>query len=618
MSERNGSRPASGASRGGDPSSAPARPTVRVVAPTGGGSGRRGSDAQGRGPIWLIPVAALALMAVLAALFLLLIAQEVDARDTIYPNVTVMGVNVGGMTRAEAEQALESAGIQSTADRSVTVEFGGVTLLTLTAEEVGMALDREELIDLAYAEGRSDSRLRQVLHYLRMSRRETAIDTTASTTPDPAALQQAALSAAAEVNGRLLAAEQQITDESITLVKGSGVSMVDGTGLYNLLWTALCAGNWGTLTYTPEVQTGEDIDWQALYDSVYVEMANASYDTATASVVEGVRGVSFDLEAAQSAWNAAAIGDEVVIPLLYTEPEIDAATLEQMLFRDCLASDCTSLSGSDSNRITNITLAAQQINGSVLNPGEVWTYNDCVGQRTTARGFAEAGAYENGQHTTAVGGGICQTSSMVYECAILANLEIVERYNHYFVVTYLPRGIDATVSWPDVEFRFRNTRDYPIRIDMWISNGWLYCEMYGTDVDGSYVDITSNTWEDDEYFYAQTYRSVYAADGTLLSTAEEAYSRYHRYEANTPTPEPTEEPTPTPTPTQAPTPVPVTPVPVTPAPATPVPVTPVPVTPVPVTPEPQPEPEPDPWGPDDPGGNPADGPGGGPNDGGTG
>jgi hypothetical protein len=159
-----------------------------------------------------------------------------------------------------------------------------------------------------------------------------------------------------------------------------------------------------------------------------------------------------------------------------------------------------------------------------------------------------------------VGGGICQDSSTLYYCALYANLNITVRDNHYFVVSYLPWGLDATVSWGGPDFRFVNNRDYPIKIKAWVSDGYLTVEIWGTDVDGSYVQMTSDTWEDDEYYYAQTYRAVYAADGTLISKEKEAYSRYHKYEAGEETPAPeTNTATPKPTATASPTPVPTEP-----------------------------------------------------------
>ncbi|HBD85810.1 MAG TPA: hypothetical protein DC001_00105, partial [Clostridiales bacterium] len=107
-------------------------------------------------------------------------------------------------------------------------------------------------------------------------------------------------------------------------------------------------------------------------------------------------------------------GDTVMIPLTVTEPELTTEKLASMLFSDVLGTATTSLTGSSLNRITNITLSAGIINGTVLNPGETFSYNEAVGQRTAERGFKEAGAYSGGQVVQELGGGICQVSSTLY------------------------------------------------------------------------------------------------------------------------------------------------------------------------------------------------------------
>lgn len=102
----------------------------------------------------------------------------------------------------------------------------------------------------------------------------------------------------------------------------------------------------------------------------------------------------------------------------------------------------------------------QAIDGLVIAPGEQFSYNDALGERTAERGYKAAGAYSNGQVVQEIGGGICQVSSSLYYAALLANLQIDVRVCHYFPVAYLPPGLDATVSWGGPEFKFTNNRDW--------------------------------------------------------------------------------------------------------------------------------------------------------------
>lgn len=119
-------------------------------------------------------------------------------------------------------------------------------------------------------------------------------------------------------------------------------------------------------------------------------------------------------------------------------------------------------------------------------PGETFSYNSTVGERTAARGYKEAGVYLNGEVTTGLGGGICQVSSTLYNAILLANLEIVERSNHTFKPSYVPAGQDATVSWGSPDFKFKNNRNYPVRISASTSNGTIVFNVYGLKSDDDY------------------------------------------------------------------------------------------------------------------------------------
>ena len=176
----------------------------------------------------------------------------------------------------------------------------------------------------------------------------------------------------------------------------------------------------------------------------------------------------------------------------------------------------------------------------------------------------------NGQVVQEVGGGICQVSSTLYYCTMVANLQITARTNHYFSVGYIEPGMDATVSWGSPDFVFVNSRTFPIRIHAYVSGGMVTVELWGTDVDGSYVKMEAAV----SGLNVTTYRCVYSADGTLISREREASSTYHSHDETpkpTPAPQPTTQPTAAPTtePTPPPAPVEPTPPPVEPTPVDP-------------------------------------------------
>ena len=483
-------------------------------------------------------------------------AVKVSRLETIYPNITVNDVNVGGMTAEEASALLSTSGANPYEGKSVTVALPMDRSVTVSGDELGIVGDPYQAAEAAYEYGRDGSLLQNLKTYRACKRAPVAMNWEIDTGIDDAVILAKITPVISEINALLLETEAVVGEDNVTIIKGVGASSVDPQAVCRMIREAFEAQNYEPLEYElteVDPESGEAV-LKAIYDAVFVEPVNAQYDKETGGATESTVGVSFDMEAALAMWDAAETGDEIVIPLVFTEPDIDSETLLARLFSDCLAEKSTSLSGSSSNRINNVTLAAKALNNTVINPGETFDYNTCLGERTEARGYKGAGAYADGQHVTQVGGGICQNSSTLYYCALYANLDITVRYCHYFTVSYLPRGLDATVSWGGPDFRFVNTRDYPIKLKAWVEDGYLTVQIWGTDVDGSYVKITSDTWEDDEYYYARTYRSVYDKDGNRIEYYEEAYSRYHKYESNTPTPEPTAttKPTGTPEPTNTP------------------------------------------------------------------
>lgn len=308
--------------------------------------------------------------------------------------------------------------------------------------------------------------------------------------------------------------------------------------------------------------------WSRLFDSEAVEIQptvqvnqkqleavlppaaqNARYDKSSGQVVEGRIGISVKLQTMEQLLSKTPPGESVHVPVQVVQPEITAEELRQVLFRDCLGTYTTTVSGS-STRKNNVRLSAEAISGVVLDSGETFDYNAVVGQRTVERGYGAAPAYVNGETVSSVGGGICQTSSTLYMAVLLSNLEVVERHAHGYVSGYITMGMDATVSWGGPEFRFRNDTAYPIRIEAAMDGNKLTVAIYGTKLDSTYVEMTYQVLEKKDYqtryqetnalaegkrsqkqsgytgYTVQTYRNVYDAEGNLLVSREEARSVY--------------------------------------------------------------------------------------------
>lgn len=485
----------------------------------------------------------------------------VSGSDTIYPKVSVNGTDVGGMTAAEAASALEAAG-WGEGEKTVTVELPLEHTLTVNAADVGAELTAQEAADRAFDYCHGGTIIENVMAYVRCLVSGAEVEIKAEV--DEAALADIVREEVTQVKSGLMTSGVEIKGDTLEVVKGASAVEIDESELMSLVKTALEDMKYGPLDYEVEVNASVELDIDELYNSICCEAKDAYYDKEKKEVVESVTGVGFNKAEAQKLWDAAELGETVEIPLELTEPERTTEYVESRLFADDLGETVTtSLAGSTQNRITNVQLAAASIDGIILAPGEQFSYNDALGERTTERGYKAAGAYSGGQVVQEVGGGICQVSSTLYYAALLANLQIDVRTCHYFPVGYLPAGLDATVSWGGPEFKFTNNRDWPIKIEASVdtAKNTVSVHIVGTDEDGSYVQMTYATWlvyGNSEYpetatgYKAATYRSVFDKNGNLLSKELEAYSEYHYHEEDIVYPTPTPSPTPEPTPTEPP------------------------------------------------------------------
>ena len=162
---------------------------------------------------------------------------------------------------------------------------------------------------------------------------------------------------------------------------------------------------------------------------------------------------------------------EYEIPLKITHAKKKISDLGEEAFPEQLSTFSTIYDASAVNRATNIELATKKINGTVIMPGETFSYNKTVGSRTIEAGWKEGTAYISGKVVPSVGGGVCQVSSTLYNTALLANLDITERTNHTFTVDYVAASRDATVYYGSLDFCFKNSRSYPIKIVASAKNG---------------------------------------------------------------------------------------------------------------------------------------------------
>ena len=533
--------------------------TKEAIAQRNGG--KRLSGGAGKKPLIIIGI----LVSVLAAAYLGLCAYAASL-DVFFPNTTINGVDVAGITVQQAGEELGSTLPQRTmafylplTDKSgdgVTAPEGETLYdpepaATVSCESLGITqdLDYTAYAQSVYDRSQGQSGFFQggwsFLAHLFRSQGAKGV----YLEPDETVFRQKLSELAQTFSRPAQDTSYEVGQDSLTVTRELDGLAVTEANLEQPIRDALSSEADGAVYVDAAILPAQALTAQGIHDAVAGSMKNAGYDAATDSITPEQAGAEFDVAEAQSLLDAASPGETVEIPADIQQPHVTAAELKDVLFRDVLGQCRTHVSGT-SARINNVKLSAAACNGVVLNTGDVFSYNATTGQRTTAKGYQAAPAYVGGETVDEVGGGVCQTSSTIYYACLRANLEITERYAHRYVPAYIDWGMDATVSWGGPDYKFTNNTDYPIKIVATYSGGYLTVKILGTNVDGTYVKMTNEVlsktnWEtvykDDETLPAGTekvtttpytgykvksYRNVYSADGKLISSTYEATSDY--------------------------------------------------------------------------------------------
>ena len=229
-----------------------------------------------------------------------------------------------------------------------------------------------------------------------------------------------------------------------------------------------------------EQAKASDIDMVLIKEKIHKEPQNAYFEKNPYKIYPDVEGIDLLIlpEEAQAIINQEE-KEEYSFDLKITEAEFTVDDLGKEAFPDLISNYSTKYDASNINRSTNLKIAAEKINGKVLMPGEEFSFNQVVGKRTVEAGYKDAAIYADGGVVDGLAGGICQISSTLYNSVLLANLQITERRNHSFTTSYAPAGRDATVVWGTTDFRFINSRTYPIKIEATVSGGIANFKLYG-------------------------------------------------------------------------------------------------------------------------------------------
>ena len=416
------------------------------------------------------------IVAIVALIFSTVFALTNINNEKIISGVTIKGIDVSGLTKEEASAKLETT-YSEKLEQNIELKYEDFeSELNPTLMEVKYDIDTA--VNEAYTLGRNGNIFVNNYNILGTLIGKRDIDVNMSMNEETT--KQTINDIGTNLPGLLIEPSYSIEDDKLIITRGKEGIVVNTDALLsevkNILNTIDLNDN--VIEIPVETKTPEDIDIDKIHSEIYKEAQDAYYTKDPFTVYPEVEGVDFDVEKAKE-MIAAEEKDEYIIDLVITKPNVTIDQIGTEAFPDQLSTFTTRYDASDKDRTTNLVLACQKLNGKVIKPGETFSYNATLGPRTYAAGYRNAKVYESGQVVDGIGGGICQISSTLYNAALMSDMEIVERRNHQFVTSYVGAGRDATVVYGSTDFKFKNTRTYPIRIVASAKSGIATISIFG-------------------------------------------------------------------------------------------------------------------------------------------
>ena len=466
----------------------------------------------------------IAIIIISIILFLFLIFSIIFAlinvnNNKIISGISVNGINMSGLTKEELKEKLETI-IKEKKDKEISLKYKDFeTGINPKLIEVNYKID--DIVEEAYNTGRDSNIFINNYNILFTLIGKKNIDIDVSLNEE--ALNKILKDNSAKLPGAIKEASYYTEDEKLIITKGKKGVVIDIESTVNKIKQTLNDINNNGQDYIDipvNEKEPDDIDIDAIYKEVHKEPKDAYYEKNPFKIYPEVNGVDFDVDEAKKLLEEEK--EEYKINLKVTKPKVTIDTIGTEAFPNRLSIFTTRYNAGDVNRTTNLRLACQKIDGKVVLSGETFSYNKTLGERTIAAGYKEAKIYAGGKVVDGLGGGICQISSTLYNAVLMANLEIVQRSNHQFVTSYLPAGRDATVVYGAIDFKFKNTRKYPIKLKASLKNGIATIAVYGMKTDKDYT-VTFST----RTVGTIPFTTKYIDDSTLEAGKEVVMQRGH-------------------------------------------------------------------------------------------
>ncbi len=537
-------------------------------------------------------------MIVVVIIVLLLICSTVFALTAMFSNkiisgVSIDGVDVSGLNKTEAIQLVEEK-MNSKKDGTIKFKYQDYEKeLSLTQLEV--TANVEEAINKACNQGRSNNIFINNINVIKSKFVKQNIDM--NITYNEEELDKVLTETSAELPGVVQEYSYSIEGSELIITPGKDGIVLDKDKMLGDISSEIKDLS-KSITSEREIAVKNEkagaIDVEKIYNEVHSDPQDAYIIEDPFQVVVDKEGIDFAITMDEAKALLAETKDEYVIPLKITKANVTVSSLGSRAFPDELSVFTTRYDAGNVSRTTNLSIACSKLNGYVIQPGEVFSYNKALGKRSVENGYKEAAIYTSNGVENGLGGGICQISSTLYNAVLMANLEIEERHNHSYTTSYSDPGKDATVVYGSLDFKFKNTRKYPVKIEAYIKSGVATIRIYGIKEDPEYkvqvvAKVTSTIPCDVQRIEdstlpagtekvvtkgtngcrSVTYKNVYDQSGNLVSSTQISSDYYKTItrvvkvgtkQTATPTPTPSVEPTSTPSPEPEPSVTPTEPV----------------------------------------------------------
>ena len=437
--------------------------------------------------------------------------------NKVIDGITIKGVELVGFSKEDAKLEMEEL-IKQQLSMQIILQYEDYET-SISPEQIEASYNIDKAIEIAYSIGREGNIIKNNYDILFAMLFGKNIDIDFSY--NDKSLTQMCEDISKKIPGAMKETSYYIEGDKLIITKGTVGKVIKIEELKKKIISQIIEGtNKNVIEIPVEEKEPEEISIEKIYKEIYKEPKDAYYTTEPFTIYPHEDGVDFAITMEEAKKLLEEEKQEYEIPLKYTTPKKTTHDIGTEAFPDLISRFSTKYDVTLRNRTTNLELASNKINGYVLLPGEEFSYNKVVGERTIAAGYKEAAMYSGGEVVDGLGGGICQISSTLYNVVVKANLEVTQRSNHQFVTSYVDAGKDATVVYGAIDFKFVNTRKYPIKITSTVKNGIVEMKIFGVKEEVEYdIEIETETLSYIPY-------SVKYIEDSKLNAGEEIVQQY--------------------------------------------------------------------------------------------